>query len=634
MISHISRQSLMVLTILTVIASACAAPASVSPQAPTQPSATEAATRVIQHALGETTITGTPQRIVALEWTYVEDLLALGIQPVGVADIAGYKTWVKIPVELGPQAVDVGLRGEPNLETLVSLKPDLIIGLDYSFGAAYEQISAIAPAIAFNPYPADKTASTFEEMRTTLMTIAQVTGKMAEGEAALKRLDEKIAAGRAQLEQAGLSNENFILSQIYFYDGATSARLFTDNGMAAEIVSQLGLQNGWEDEWQQYGFTTVGAETLSELDEVHFFYVDNAEGSALAQSSFKEVWDSLSFVKAGRAYPLGGDTWLFGGPLSAERLVDLVVSALTNSAVEAAFPVTIEHKYGSTTLTEAPQRIVLVGLVEQDALLALGIVPVATREWYGGRPGAIFEWAKDKLGAAPVPEVLSGNELSFERIAALKPDIIIGLYAGLTEEEYATLSQIAPTVAQPKEYVDWGIPWQELTRKIGLIVGKAAEAEQLVAEVEAKFAEARAAYPEFQGATGVVASTWGYPESYYPYSSQDARGRFITALGFTVPATIDELAGDGFGASISRERLDLVDVDMLVWLAEDDGFDTDPLYQVLNVVKEGRHVFIPPSDPFYDALNFSTVLSLPFAIDGLAPRFAAAVDGNPATVTK
>ena len=46
-------------------------------------------TRTIKHALGETKITGVPKRIVALEWLYAEDVLALGVQPVGIADMKG-----------------------------------------------------------------------------------------------------------------------------------------------------------------------------------------------------------------------------------------------------------------------------------------------------------------------------------------------------------------------------------------------------------------------------------------------------------------------------------------------------------------------------------------------------------------
>lgn len=304
----------------------------------------------------------------------------------------------------------------------------------------------------------------------------------------------------------------------------------------------------------------------------------------------------------------------------------------TGASGESAFPVTIEHKYGSTTIESAPERIVLVGLVEQDALLALGVVPVATREWYGGRPGAIFPWAEDLLGDAEVPVVLDAVELDFEVIKSLNPDLILGLYSGTTQDEYDTLSQIAPTVAQPEAYVDWGIPWQELTTTVGTILGKREESEALVAEVEAAFAEAAEAHPEFAGARAVVASPFGLPENYWVYSSQDVRGRILSLLGFEVPEVFDEMAGDAFGATVSVEQFDLIgDLDALVWVSLPDPLEDVDLYQALPVAREGRALFYGDGNPVYDALNFGTILSLPFAIENLVPDLVNAIDGDPAT---
>lgn len=304
----------------------------------------------------------------------------------------------------------------------------------------------------------------------------------------------------------------------------------------------------------------------------------------------------------------------------------------TQPATEEAspYPVTIEHKYGSTTITKKPERIVLVGLTEQDALLALGIIPVATREWWGGRPGAIFEWATDKLGDAPLPVVLSGESLNFEQIISLKPDVIVGLYAGLTKEEYETLAKIAPTVAQPGEYPDWGIPWQELTSTIGQIVGKSAEAQILITDIETRFATARKEHPEFTDLVGVVASSGN--SNYWVYSSLDPRGQFLTSLGFKPSAELDKVIGSQFGASIDLERYDLInDVGALIWFTEDVQ-KTDTLYEQLNVHKEGRDIIIAWDAPMAYAFSFNTVLSLPYVLDELVPQLAAAVDGDPATV--
>ncbi|GAA3556743.1 iron-siderophore ABC transporter substrate-binding protein [Nonomuraea rosea] len=308
-----------------------------------------------------------------------------------------------------------------------------------------------------------------------------------------------------------------------------------------------------------------------------------------------------------------------------------------SASAQAAAPVTMDHKYGSTTIPAAPKRIVTVGLLEQDSLLALGIVPVATTEWFGGYPGAIGEWAKGKLGGAALPQVLkdTGSGPQFEKIAALKPDLILGLYSGLTKEQYETLSKIAPTVAQPKEYIDYGIPWQELTKRVGTAVGKAAEAGKLVADVEARFTQVQKDHPEFKGQTGLMATLY---EGYFVFGSQDPRARLLVSLGFQLPSGLDTAIGDKFGANISRERLDLVDTGVIVWSVPDAAkgeatLHGDSVYKGLDVVKEGREVFLSENTPQGDAVAFLTVLSLPYVLETLVPRLAAAVDGDPATKT-
>ena len=91
------------------------------------------------------------------------------------------------------------------------------------------------------------------------------------------------------------------------------------------------------------------------------------------------------------------------------------------TAADAHFPVTIPHKYGSTTIEEIPQRIAVVGLTEQDALLALGVAPVAVTDWFGGYEYAAWPWAQPLLGDA-APVVLDDTEgIAFEQIAALRP---------------------------------------------------------------------------------------------------------------------------------------------------------------------------------------------------------------------
>src|SRR5690554_378402 len=109
--------------------------------------AEESTSRIIKDSIGDQTIDGTPQRVVVLEWTYAEDVLALGVQPVGAADIENYNKWVNIGTELSSEVVDVGTRQEPNLETIASLEPDLIIAVSFRHKPILDQLNAIAPTL-------------------------------------------------------------------------------------------------------------------------------------------------------------------------------------------------------------------------------------------------------------------------------------------------------------------------------------------------------------------------------------------------------------------------------------------------------------------------------------------------------
>ncbi|MFZ5818022.1 MAG: ABC transporter substrate-binding protein [Bacillota bacterium] len=308
------------------------APAAGQGEAKTAPAPqAEPAKRSIKHALGNTELVGTPKRVVALEWTYTEDLLALGIQPVGSADIKNYKKWVNVTPALAADVVDVGTRQEPNLETIASLKPDLIIGVKFRHEKIYDQLRAIAPTLIFDPYPGENGPNQLQEMEETFLAIADAVGKKAEGEAVLKRMNEKFAKAAADLKAKGKGGAEFALAQAFSNQNTAQIRLFTENAMASQILTRIGLKNAHKDaKFQVYGFSTVSVEALPAVQQAHFLYVVQESDDVFAnQLKENPVWKGLAFVKEGRTYSLGGSTWLFGGPLSAELFVDKAVAALT-----------------------------------------------------------------------------------------------------------------------------------------------------------------------------------------------------------------------------------------------------------------------------------------------------------------
>ena len=295
---------------------------------------------------------------------------------------------------------------------------------------------------------------------------------------------------------------------------------------------------------------------------------------------------------------------------------------------ESAFPVTIEHKYGSTEIPREPTRVLSLGFQEHDAIFALGVTPIAVRYWFGDKSDVIFPWADDEAGGAR-PEILEMpyDSLNFEKIASLEPDLILGIYSGMTDKDYETLSRIAPTVAQTDDYVDYGVPWQDMTRTVGSALGREDRAEDLVDGLEARFAAVRSENQAFAGKKVAVATYSGPGSGPGFFASEDPRSRFFTSLGFEVPAELDEIAGDRFFGMVSPERLDVLETDVLVWdqLQYVEGgraaIEADPLVQQLAVMRDGRAVFL--EGDLENAFAFNSVLSLPFVLDRLVPMLTS-----------
>lgn len=286
-----------------------------------------AQTVTIDHALGTTTLTAPAGRVVVLEWSYTEALLALGVQPVGVADIEGYTSLVATDPGLGDDVTDVGTRHEPSLEVIASLAPDLIIGVEFRHSKIHDSLDAIAPTAIFDPWPENGTQ--LDRMRETVHAIGTGVGRTEAAEEALAELDASIEAGRDAIAAAGHAGAPFALAQVLAPEYG-AFRLFQDHHAAVQIIEGLGLENAWDDEFKRNGFSSVGLEALEQVEEARFLYVPSS-GASIERFEGNPSWDGLTFVEEGWLYDLSG-AWLLPGPLSGQAFVDKVVAALTTDA--------------------------------------------------------------------------------------------------------------------------------------------------------------------------------------------------------------------------------------------------------------------------------------------------------------
>jgi len=294
----------------------------------------------------------------------------------------------------------------------------------------------------------------------------------------------------------------------------------------------------------------------------------------------------------------------------------------------AVFPQTVEHKFGSTTVERRPERIVSVGYTEQDIVLELGYTPIAVTEWYGGQPDATWPWAHDLLKGAK-PTVLDVSDgFQYEKIASLRPDLIIGANAGIDEKSYAQLSKIAPTIAQPKGGTQYFSPWDQQVQLVAQALGKPDEGKRLIQQVKDGFAKAAAEHPEFQGKVATFAQNAFYDGQLYVYPAGLGTD-FLSYLGFTVNPKIKAPAS-GEQMPVSEERLDVIDADAIVFATEKASDITNlkkvPTFRFLDAVKGKRAVFTDPT--LSGAMYFLTPLSLEYVLEKLTPALADAVKGE------
>lgn len=274
---------------------------------------------------------GPATKVVATEWNEVESLITLGVDPVGVADIKGYKTWdTAVPLKNEPK--DIGTRGEPSMDTVASLSPDLIVASSDLSPAAVKQLRKIAPVLGIKSADASDQVG---QMLENLDLIAKATGTTDKARTARTNFETKVAEGKKALADAGLDGTDFAFADGYVTSNQVSLRPYTSGSLIGAVNEQIGLKNAWKVKGDAaYGLGTTDVEGLTALPkDVQFAYIgnDGDKGStpftgALAKNA---VWTSLPFVKADKVHRLPDGIWMFGGPQSMEAYIDAVVDALT-----------------------------------------------------------------------------------------------------------------------------------------------------------------------------------------------------------------------------------------------------------------------------------------------------------------
>ncbi|WP_244930821.1 iron-siderophore ABC transporter substrate-binding protein [Nocardioides sp. W7] len=292
----------------------------------------------------------------------------------------------------------------------------------------------------------------------------------------------------------------------------------------------------------------------------------------------------------------------------------------------AAFPVTIEHAFGKTTIEKKPERVATVAWSNHEVPLALGVVPVGMSKatWGDDDNDGVLPWVEEQLKEldAETPVLFDETEgIDFEAVADTAPDVIFAAYSGLTKDDYDTLTKIAPVVAYPE--VAWATTWEQMITMESQALGLAEEGEELIADLDAQVEESYAAQPALAGKSIMFAfldpkdlSQIGF------YTSHDTRQGFMLAAGMTNPAIVEEESAKTEEFYVTRSAEDaeaFADVDVFATYGDPDGdlieqLQADPLLSKIPAIKRGSIAILEESTPLAASANPSP-LSIGWGVD-------------------
>lgn len=291
---------------------------------------TEEKSYTIEHAMGSTTIKGTPKKVVILTNEGTETLLALGVKPVGAVQSWLGDPWYEHITDDMDGVEVVGVESEVNVEKIASLKPDLIIGNKLRQEAVYSQLSAIAPTVFSETLRGD--------WKENFKLYSKALNLEEKGNEVLADYDKKVEDLKEKLGD----KVNQEVSVVRFMAG--KSRIYYTDSFSGVIFNEIGFKRAAQ---QEELFTPdnklgnlaveVGKEVIPKMDGDYLFYFTYApNGDQQALNTAKEwtndpLWKNLSAVKNGNAYEVSDATWnTAGGVLAANLMLDDLEKILLN----------------------------------------------------------------------------------------------------------------------------------------------------------------------------------------------------------------------------------------------------------------------------------------------------------------
>jgi len=281
-------------------------------KAASEPKTTESKPYTVEHAMGTTEIKGDPERVVILTNEGTEALLALGVTPVGAVESWLGDPWYDHIKEEMKDVKSVGTESEPSLETIASLKPDLIIGNKMRQEAVYEQLSAIAPTVFAEELRGD--------WKLNFELYSKAVNKEEEGKKVMEDFNNRVADLKGKLGDQ-LQKE---VSIVRFMAG--DVRIYHKDTFSGVILDQLGFARPESQNVNDFAEKNATKERIPAMDGDVIFYFSYETGDGEA-TKLEEEWindplfQNLNAVKAGNIHKVSDPIWNTAGGVKAANLM-------------------------------------------------------------------------------------------------------------------------------------------------------------------------------------------------------------------------------------------------------------------------------------------------------------------------
>lgn len=292
-------------------------------------------------------IQGIPKRVVVLEYSFLDAVVLAGITPVGIADDQKPQ---RILPQLKQRMGDyqsVGLRGQPNLETIASLKPDLIIADQQRHSGIYRELQEIAPTLLLLSYGAE-----YSDLLDDAVLISQALGKQTYVEQRLQQHETAMDRFRVLLRRAQSENAQFKSTQgqqtqaerfLFATASARGVAVHASKAFATGVIRRLGLQTAIP-QGDNSAYMRVSFEQMAGMNPDWLLVGDynRVQGGAEALKRWQAhpLWPMLNMAKKQQLKLVDPKVWsLSRGIFAAEQIAEDLIKLVSASQLVSLTPV-------------------------------------------------------------------------------------------------------------------------------------------------------------------------------------------------------------------------------------------------------------------------------------------------------